>query len=327
MNIEKAIAIILAVAVFAGLGAYALNAGITDVDTDNAQQALPEIVVDETEVEVEEFEFRTDLPFDVEFDGLEPLDGALYEGWIVKGEDQLSFGTFNTNTFGEISGDLVTNETVENGDQVVITIEPLPDDSPDPSPTVILAGTIEDGEAELAFPIDTSDFAGNYILATPSDGEGNNEEAGIWFIDNSDGLEAGLEIPNAPEGWIYEGWIVIDEIPYSTGKFTDPATADDFNGFSGPEPTPEFPGEDFLANLPNGLEAPYDLNDGRVTTVLSIEPFINGIDPTGDGPAQAKPLSVRIPLDLDDHTISELELTQEGIPSGSVVADDLVPAN
>lgn len=322
MKVEKLIAILLAVAVFAGLGAYALSAGITDIETDSSEEALPEIRVEEKEEEQDQLSYKTDLPFELELKDLAPLDGAVYEGWIVKGEDKLSFGTFNTNSFGQIIGDLVSNETVEDGDQIVVTIEPQPDTDPGPSATVILAGTVGDGVTELAFPLDVSEFSGKYVTGTPSDGEGNNEDAGIWFMDLTNGLNAGLDIPVAPDGWIYEGWVVIDDNPYSTGKFSDPATADDFNGFSGPDPVPAFPGEDFLANLPNGLQAPYDLNTGRVNAVISIEPFVDGVDPTGDGPAQIKPLSILIPLDLDDHDTQDMESNTDNIPSGSALIEE-----
>lgn len=318
MKIEKVIAIVLAVAVFAGLGAYALSAGITSIETDVAEESQPEIeTVEQEEQEQPELSFTTDLPFDLDLENLAPLDGAVYEGWIVKGDDKISFGTFNTNTFGQVLGNLVSSEPVADGDEVVITIEPQPDPDPGPSGIVILAGAITDNEAELAFPIDVSTFSGKYILATPSDGDGSNEDAGIWFVDLTNGLSAGLDIPVAPEGWIYEGWVVIEGVPYSTGKFADPATADDFNGYSGPQPTPAYPGEDFLVNLPAGLEAPYNLNNGRVSAVISIEPYINGVDPTGSGPAQVKPLSVTIPLDLKDHETQDMELSLESIPSGS----------
>ena len=258
-----------------------------------------------------------EFPLDFSVDNLEPLSEGIYEGWIVRGDDKFTFGTFNTTESGAIEGDLALDGVEpQNGDMVVVTIEPVPDDDPEPSGVIILAGELMDGSADLAFPVDVSGFSGQYILATPSDGDGNNETSGIWFVDPSD-LTASLNIPDAPDGWVYEGWVVHQGQPITSGRFTSAVGADQFDGFTGPQGGPAFPGEDYLVNLPEPFTEPLMLADGASMVVISIEPDINGVDPTGDGPAQVKPLSAAIAEGAADHELFDLSLSTDTIPSGS----------
>ena len=115
--------------------------------------------------------------------------------------------------------------------------------------------------------------AGKYIIAAPT-GTGATEEefSGIWFLDNSSGSAvAGLDLPELTAGWKYEGWVVIDGTPLTTGTFTGcRCAADEGAPFSGTNPGPSYPGEDFLVNAPSGLTFPTDLR-GK-TVVISIEP-------------------------------------------------------
>ena len=46
---------------------------------------------------------------------------------------------------------------------------------------------------------------------------------------------AGLELPDLPDGWVYEGWVVADEGPITTGTFTALDAVDSGNPFSGAE--------------------------------------------------------------------------------------------
>ena len=87
---------------------------------------------------------------------------------------------------------------------------------------------------------------------------------GVWFLDNSSGAPAvGLTLPTLPDGWIYEGWAVIDGVPVSTGTFSTVDAADNSATFSGSKAGPPFPGEDFLINAPGmWLTFPTDLKGG-----------------------------------------------------------------
>ena len=112
----------------------------------------------------------------------------------------------------------------------------------------------------------------------------------------SGGFTSSLVLPELPEGWQYEGWVVIDGTPVTTGRFLVADEADFAAPFSGPEAGPPFPGEDFIVNAPVGLEFPTDLSG--MVAVVSIEP-----EPD-DGPAPfvLKPLVGQIPDPASDHT-------------------------
>lgn len=77
-------------------------------------------------------------------------------------------------------------------------------------------------------------------------------------------------LPALPAEWAYEGWVTIDGVDVTTGRFSDPSTADDFDGFSGDQGGPPWPGEDFLLNAPPGTTFPVDL--AGMTTFVTIEP-------------------------------------------------------
>ena len=115
---------------------------------------------------------------------------------------------------------------------------------------------------------------------------------------------AGLDLPILPDGWVYEGWGVTQGTPLSTGRFTDPAAADDASPFS--DGGPAFPGEDFLTDLPDGVTPPVDLADGSSLIVVSVEPDLAGIDPTGSGPFALKPLALEVPEDHGTATFTDL---------------------
>lgn len=255
-----------------------------------------------------------EFPLSISFSNLAPLAQGEYEGWVVRDDVKYSFGRFNVTEAGAVDGTFVLDTiTPQDGDTVAISIEPENDTDPDASATIILAGEIINGSAALAFPLDVSAFAGQYILATPTTATTDDETAGLWFT--LTGAEASLDIPVAPAGWAYEGWAVVDGAPISSGLFTDPSKADLFNGFSGPDAAPAKPGEDFVANLPTGRTAPLDLLGG--TIVVSIEPFQDGVDPTGPLPAQIKPLSASVAADATDHTPYDLTLSTDTVPSGT----------
>jgi len=243
----------------------------------------------------------------LDFDGLETLGAdAVYEGWIIVDGAPVTTGRFNIDADGEAIAEDGGGHVFEipadvDATAVVVTIEPTVDPDPAPSATHILAGDVVDGEAALtighpaALGTDFADVSGVYILGTPTDGDGNNELSGVWFIDLP--LAQGLDLPELPEGWVYEGWAVIDGVPVSTGRFTDAAAADDFDGFSGDQGGPPFPGEDFIVNAADGVTFPTDLTNS--TLVISVEP-----DPD-DSPAPfvLKPLVSEVADGIGDHVV------------------------
>ena len=243
---------------------------------------------------------------------LEDLEKGHYEGWLIVGDEKISTGKFADGE--ELSFKFDT--PIEDVDKVVVTIEPSGDLDDVPSGVVVLAGDVTNKTAELTFPVDLSDAAGSVILATPTNGSNSDETSGIWFLELP-GPTVGLDLPELPNGWVYEGWAVYEGTPLTSGRFTEVDEADDFDGYSGPEAGPAFPGEDFLENAPDGVTFPIDLADGESAVVISVEPDIDGVDPTGDGPAQAKPLLVLIEEGQADHENIELDRDLGSLPSGS----------
>ncbi len=161
---------------------------------------------------------------------------------------------------------------------------------------------------------DFTGAAGTFILATPTNGADTNETSGIWYIDlSSGGPTPGLQLPPLPPSFEYEGWVIIDGTPVSTGKFRDVAAADSGNPYSGPEPGKPFPGEDFLQNAPDGLTFPTDIR-GR-TAAISIEP----IPDDSPAPFALKPLVGGIPADGEAFTNYRLGNQAGGFPTGSAV--------
>ena len=238
--------------------------------------------------------------------GLENLGADyVYEGWIIVNGAPVSTGTFSVNDSGELSQSsfVVEVNALAAATKFVLSIEPTNDPDPAPANTKILAGDFSGDSAGVTSTGIVGDFstaAGKYILATPTDGMMNNERSGIWFLDLASGSPAiGLSLPTLSAGWKYEGWVVINGTPISTGTFTDAAMADD-NAATTPfkgdvNNGPGYPGEDFIQNAPTGFTFPTDLRG--TTAVISVEP-----DPDNSpNPFTLKPLAHGVPSDADDH--------------------------
>ncbi|RED45995.1 anti-sigma factor [Seonamhaeicola aphaedonensis] len=236
-------------------------------------------------------------------DGLEALGpDYVYEGWIIVDGSPVSTGTFTSVSFPQTF--TVDKEQLQNATTFVLSIEPAVDTDPAPAATKILAGDFSGDDANVNSNGIVGDFSasyGKYILATPTDTDDTNEESGVWFLDNSSGSPvAGLNLPALDAGWKYEGWVVFDGTPITTGTFTAVNAADDnaatsmFKGDAGNGPA--YPGEDYLQNAPAGLTFPTDLR-GK-TIVISVEP-----DPDNSAaPFTLKPLAHMVPTDAMTHT-------------------------
>ena len=262
------------------------------------------------------------------FQGLEMLqNGFHYEGWAIINGQPVSTGKFNVGAGGnlvDLNGNSIANNSFSVTDDlssataVVISIEPNNDPDPAPANTHILSGNVTSSSAMLSvsgaasFGNDFSTVMGTYILATPTNGSNTNENSGIWFLDLSSGSPAlGLTLPTLPAGWMYEGWAVINGMPVTTGKFTDPAAADNSAPFSGAQAGPPFPGEDFLQSAPAGLTFPTDLSGGK--GVITIEPSPDD----SPNPFTLKPLVGDIPANATDHTDYIMTNNSAAFPTGS----------
>jgi hypothetical protein len=252
--------------------------------------------------------------------GLEDLGANYtYEGWIIVNGVPVSTGTFSVDGTGNLSQStfMVDVDDLDAATMFVLSIEPVPDNDPAPATTKIMSGMFNGGIAALNTATVGNGFEignGKYIVATPTGtGDPSEEFSGIWFLDNSTGnAVAGLDLPTLEAGWKYEGWVVMNGIPVTTGTFTDLAAADDDDPFSGLNPGPSFPGEDFLTNEPPTLSFPTDIRG--MTTVISIEP-----DPDNStAPFTLKPLAVMIPLQLSGNPYSFNNNVSASFPTGTV---------
>ena len=266
----------------------------------------------------------------LDINGLQDLGSDFqYEGWIIVNSAPVSTGTFTVDGGGQLSQTVfnVDQSDLVNAAAFVLTIEPVPDPDPAPSSTHLMGGNFVDYDASLsvshpaAFGNDFSNIDGNYILATPTNGPMTNELSGLWFLDLTSGSPMqGLTLPTLPAGWKYEGWAVIDGMPVTTGKFTQLDMADESAPYSGNEPGPPFPGEDFLNNAPPGLTFPTDLSG--MTAVISIEP-----DPDNStSPFLLKPLVGSIPVAAMDHTTYMMNSNvTNSFPTGTATRSDILP--
>ena len=168
-----------------------------------------------------------------------------------------------------------------------------------PSSRMLLAGRFSEAASNLTIGSSAIDFANQravFTLATPTDGSATNELSGVWFVDSlSTNIVAGLDLPLLYEGWIYEGWIQINGQYLSTGRFSDPNSADLYTAFSDSLAGYPFPGEDFLLNAPSGLTFPTDLSNAKVEVSIEYndgktsgtEPFIKIFEATLPASAQS----------------------------------------
>lgn len=240
--------------------------------------------------------------------GLENLGADyVYEGWIIVNGKPVTTGTFTVDDNGKLSKSsfIIDKAKLDSATKFVLSIEPANDTDSAPAATKLLAGDFSGTSANVSSKNMLGDFSnakGKYILATPTDGINTNELSGVWFLDDSSGSpKKGLDLPTLPSGWKYEGWVVIDGKPISTGTFTDPSKADDnattspYKGSKGNGPA--YPGEDFIKGTISGVTFPTDLK-GK-TVVISVEPSPDN----SAAPFTVKPLAHGVPANAEVHKV------------------------
>ena len=265
--------------------------------------------------------------------GVHPLPADYhYEGWAFVIEENTtvvrSTGKFNVDTEGDpvdlggtiIDGNLFTTDfDLSTTLRFIITIEPPGDTDATPSSTRMLGGIIQDHEATLTasdeYGLDgrLSQAAGTYILSTPTDGPDTNELSGLWFINLTAGPAGrGLRIQFPVPGWKYQGWVLIDGIPLSTGIVTGLSDSDDSSLYHGPLPGYNYPGEDFITNAPPGLTFPGSIAGARVLVTL---------EPSPDPDPGRSPLVIlrgSVPGEPQSDTTYNLENNLAAFPTGNV---------
>lgn len=230
-------------------------------------------------------------------DGLENLgNDFVYEGWIIVDGNPVSTGVFTVNDNGDLSETSfsISKETLDSATRFVLSIEPAIDSDPAPADTKLLVGDFTGNSANVNSAIvgDFSNAAGAFFLRSPTDevdpGNPNNmnDQYGVWFGTPGAPPTPNFVLPTLSAGWAYEGWVVGESGPITTGVFTDFDGRDDFNLFSGDEFKlgPPIPGEDFFLNAPAGETFPLDVR-GR-TVVISVEP----VPDNSPAPFAMKPL-------------------------------------
>ena len=199
-------------------------------------------------------------------------DDYLYEGWLITEDGPVTSGRFVVTGEEDSHVFSIERDLADRSTLFVLTIEPKFGDEPGPSDTHILAGPFVDGVAQLtmehgaALGTNFLESDGGFILETPTTAAiADDYDQGIWFLEPAAGPGAGLRLPELPAGWRYEGWVVGDNGPVSTGTFVDPAMADrDGAGpAAGPDAAPPFPGQDFINPAMSLVGS---------TVVLSVEP-------------------------------------------------------
>jgi hypothetical protein len=247
-----------------------------------------------------------------------------YEGWIIVNGSPLSTGTFTVDESGQLSQSTfeVDKSQLESATDFVLSIEPMPDSDPAPSDIKILGGGFNGNEASLgsdhaaALGHDFNNAMGKYILTTPTTSTMDDEKSGVWFLDLSSGSPmSGIDLPELPSNWKYEGWMVINGNPVSTGTFADVDMMDDAAPYSSMDAAgPPFPGEDMVSNAPSGLSFPIDLSG--TTAVISIEPHPDN----SPMPFAFKPLVGNVPTDALDHNTYDLSNNVSGsFPTGTAM--------
>ncbi len=243
--------------------------------------------------------------------------GWVYEGWAVINETPVTTGTFTDRADADLSApfsgteagppfpgeDFLNNApsgltfpTDLAGATAVISIEPSPDDASTPFTLKPLVGSIaSDATDHVTYSMDNN----SSVFPTGS----------VTMVVNS--ASAGLVLSALPDGWVYEGWVVIDGTPVSTGTFTNVASSDLNDPYSGTEAGPPFPGEDFLNNAPSGLTFPIDI--AGATAVISIEPSPDD----ASTPFTLKPLVGGIATDATDHVTYSMDNKSSGFPTGT----------
>jgi len=249
-----------------------------------------------------------------------------YEGWVIVDGAPVSTGKFTVaedQSLWDLEGNAIDKFQVsfdlDLTTKFVLSLEPSGDTDSVPSVVKPLAGDITNGAATLSHTVgkDLSAISGNYILATPSTNSTTDENSGVWFLDPTAGPGPGLDVPDLTgTDWVYEGWVVIDGIPVSTGTFDHGNMSDTSETFNGSDAgTPPFPGEDFISNAPAGLSFPTDLSE--TTIVISIEPRVDN----NPSPFQFKPLIGTVPSNAADHTAYSLEDKTDTLATGSVTIE------
>lgn len=276
--------------------------------------------------DIEAQDYASKEAITVDYRQLPSINTGVYALWELKENDEfILLRQFRLDSKGfvtDLNGRPLNSTIVLAGNDFtkaksyLVTVETGDSEPTKPSATIILNGNVAKGNTwSLTFPIDLTKVTGSYLLATPTNGPSTNETSGIWFlkIAGNSQEQASLNLPVAPAGWVYEGWITDHNINLTTGRFTSPAEKDSFSNYSGPRAYPPFPGEDFLTNAPvdQSVTFPLNLAADQTKVTIGLEPGTIANDQTGATRFGLNLLTGTIPSGATDHTDYPLKIETE----------------
>lgn len=247
---------------------------------------------------------------DLNFKNLENLgSAAVYEGWLLVDGAPVTTGRFTVNDNGVLSQSsfAVSQSHFDKATAFILTVEPAVNDVAAPSDQHLVAGGFDSSRYAglltshpAALNTDFTSASGSFILATPSTAITTDNDQGIWFLSAASGsAQASLKLPALPKGWVYEGWVVVNGKPVTTGRFTNPALADSDGAGPGAGPLsgPPFPGQDYInpaLKLPGGMAViSVEPEPDNSPDPFLIKPLVNTNIPGATGGENNHPLSNR----------------------------------
>jgi hypothetical protein len=268
-------------------------------------------------------------------EGLEPLSGGMnYQAWLMAGAMEQPWGypllLFNINENGELvdpaadtvlTGPFPAQINADGVFGIAISLENAETLQAYSSFSFILGAQFAEGSGSLstahwiAFNTSLTEATGQFVLRTPTDEDPENETSGVWFLDPTvTPTGTGLNLPEAPEGWTYESWVMVGDQPLSMGKFFVPDAADSTGTYSGALSPPDFPGEDFLTGAPAGLTFPLDLSGASV--MVTMEPWAQW-DLEPEAPFFLRLFELEIPAGAEPETPFEMTSLVSHLPTGT----------
>ena len=211
-------------------------------------------------------------------------NGFQYRVWARRGFEYLATEGFNKapnggylNGAGQfVQNSFVFEDDISEADLIVLSIESKAGAGEEPSGSIIMAGEVVNSVAQmstahrLALGTSFASAAGSFMLFNNTIGAAPTDISGVWFASNAGGSTTGsLSLPELPAEWVYEGWVNVGGTMLSTGTFSRTDRNDDNRRYSESD-TPQFPGEDFLIDAPQGVTFP--LNPSGGTVMVTVEP-------------------------------------------------------
>lgn len=256
----------------------------------------------------------------LDVDGLQQMSNAFqYQLWArtpggFVGSDQFNVGEDGRfiNPQGQVISNTLTMQTnVANAEVLFLVVNGKGDSPLVPSSKRLLAGPVSGGAATLrlshgeALGVDFAGASGQFVVGTPTDPGQANSRSGVWFGTRNasgDSFAPSLELPELPNGWVYEGFVTLaDGTTLRTGKFSRVDRVDDAALFF-PGDSPVVPGEDFLANAPDGVTFPVDLSGATVFITAELAD-----DDSEQLPSSVRVLTGTVPTGADAFTPLDLQ--------------------